>query len=127
MASRDPGCRLNWSLLAGIGRVESNHGRYGGAQIGQDGTVRPADLGPRLDGTGGVGVVRDTDHGRYDGDPLYDRAVGPMQFIPGTWRGYGADGNGDGVADPQNLDDAALAAARYLCAGGGDLSTQLGR
>ena len=28
----------------------------------------------------------------------------------------GADGNGDGIKDPQNIDDASLAAARYLCA-----------
>ena len=36
----------------------------------------------------------------------------------------GCDGNGDGVADPQNIEDAALAAGRYLCAGGRDLSRQ---
>jgi membrane-bound lytic murein transglycosylase B len=47
-----------------------------------------------------------------------------MQFIPATWRLWGADGNGDGVANPQNVDDAALAAGRYLCAGGRDLSRQ---
>jgi len=44
-----------------------------------------------------------------------------MQFIPGTWARSGVDGNGDGVADPNNLFDAALTAGRYLCAGGGDL------
>ena len=37
----------------------------------------------------------------------------------GTW---GGDGDGDGVADPQDLDDAAYAAGRYLCADGGDLA-----
>jgi membrane-bound lytic murein transglycosylase B len=77
--------------------------------------------GPALSG-GAFSAIRDTDGGRYDGDPVWDRAVGPMQFIPGTWRIWGADGNGDGVADPQNIEDAALAAAGYLCSGGRDLS-----
>jgi hypothetical protein len=45
-----------------------------------------------------------------------------MQFIPSTWSRWGADGNGDGRADPDNVFDAALAAGRYLCAGGRDLS-----
>jgi hypothetical protein len=78
-------------------------------------------LGPRLTG-GPYAVVRDTDGGAYDGDPVYDRAVGPMQFIPSTWAHWGADGNGDGRDDPDNVFDAALAAGRYLCAGGRDLS-----
>ena len=69
-----------------------------------------------------LSAIRDTDGGRYDGDSVWDRAAGPMQFIPGTWRLWGADGNGDGVRDPQNVEDAALAAANYLCAGGRDLS-----
>ena len=51
-------------------------------------------------------------------DRVWDRAVGPMQFIPGTWRRHARDGDGDEVADPHNLYDAALSAARYLCAGG---------
>ena len=127
MAGRAPGCHLSWSLLAGIGRVESNHGRFGGAVVGADGRVSPPIYGPLLDGSGGYPAIADTDGGRWDGNAQFDRAVGPMQFIPGTWAIYGADGNGDGVADPQNVDDAALAAARYLCAGGGDLSTQAGR
>jgi membrane-bound lytic murein transglycosylase B len=38
-----------------------------------------------------------------------------MQFIPSTWALFAADGNGDGVADPQQIDDAALATASYLC------------
>ncbi len=45
-----------------------------------------------------------------------------MQFIPGTWRSWGADGNGDGRKDPHNIHDAALAAGRYLCAGDRDLT-----
>jgi len=79
-----------------------------------------------LDGAGDVAAIVDTDGGALDGDPLWDRAVGPLQFLPSTWDTYGADGDGDGVAEPQDLDDAAVAAGRYLCAAGGDLSTGAG-
>jgi membrane-bound lytic murein transglycosylase B len=49
-----------------------------------------------------------------------------MQFIPSTWRKWASDGNGDGLGDPQQIDDAALAAARYLCAGGRDMASPAG-
>lgn len=127
MSVADPSCRLDWSLLAGIGKVESHHGRFGGRQPRTDGSIHPPILGIALDGRPGVALITDTDGGRLDFDATYDRAVGPMQFIPGTWAGFGADGNGDGVVDPHNLYDAALAAARYLCAGAGDLSQPLDR
>ncbi|WP_238783653.1 hypothetical protein [Streptomyces monomycini] len=45
-----------------------------------------------------------------------------MQFIPSTWGSWGADGDGDGVKDPNNMFDAALGTARYLCAGDRDVS-----
>jgi hypothetical protein len=115
-------CGLHWSVLAAIGRVESNHGRFGGTRVLGDGTVLPAIRGLQLDGRAGIATIRDTDGGRLDGDSEYDRAIGPMQFIPTTWQRYAADGNGDGRADPDNLYDAALVAARYLCADGADLS-----
>ena len=124
----DPGCHLQWSLLAGIGRVESNHGRFGGSGIAGDGRVVPPILGVRLDGhLSASAVIHDSDNGRYDGDPLYDRAVGPMQFLPGTWAIFGANADHDGRRDPQDFDDAAYGAARYLCAGGSDTSTRNGR
>lgn len=119
----DGDCRLSWATLAGIGRVESDHGRLGRADLDADGVPRPSIIGVALDGTGAVREIRDTDGGRLDGDPTYDRAVGPMQFLPTTWARYGADGNGDGVRDPHQLDDAALAAARYLCADGRDTAS----
>jgi membrane-bound lytic murein transglycosylase B len=118
-----PVCRLSWSTLAGIGRVESDHGRFGGASVNADGVARPRIVGIPLDGSAGVREIRDTDGGRLDGDAAFDRAVGPMQFLPGTWARYGADGNADGVRDPHQLDDAALAAARYLCDGGRDTAS----
>jgi hypothetical protein len=126
-ATTMPTCHIGWSVLAGIGRVESDHGRFGGAVIGTDGKVRPGIHGIRLDGSGGTAAIRDTDGGVLDGDRMWDRAVGPMQFLPGTWRAYAVDGDGDGVADPQDVDDAAATAARYLCGGGDDLSTVTGR
>jgi membrane-bound lytic murein transglycosylase B len=121
-----PACHLSWATLAGIGRVESNHGRFGGARLRDDGRPSKPIIGVPLDGSSGVKAIGDTDHGRYDGDPAVDRAVGPMQFIPSTWRKWGADANLDGIGDPQQIDDAALAAGRYLCAGGRDLATPKG-
>jgi len=108
-------CSIPWWLLAGIGRVESNHGRFAGATLDDQGVSHPAIIGIALDGHGPVAAIRDTDDGRWDGDTVWDRAVGPMQFIPSTWAWAGRDGDGDGVASPNDLDDAALAAAGYLC------------
>lgn len=122
LSQTTPGCRLRWTTLAAIGHVESNHGRTQGATIGPDGVARPSIIGLPLDGKGGRKLIADTDQGRLDGDTTYDRAVGPMQFIPTTWQQSGVDGNGDGVKDPHNIDDAALAAAQYLCRGGRDLT-----
>ncbi len=51
-------------------------------------------------------------------------AQGPMQFMPGTWRAYGVDGDGDGIADINNAVDAIHGAANYL-AKHGSLDTSL--
>lgn len=119
----DPACRLSWVTLAGIGRVESDHGRFGGANLRPDGTPSPPIIGVALNGVGAVARIGDSDGGALDGDTRHDRAVGPMQFIPSTWRRHAADGNGDGNADPQQIDDAALAASRYLCFGGRNMAS----
>lgn len=120
-------CRIDWELIAAIGMVESNHGRFGGSALDQLGVARPAIIGPELDGAGDVARVVDTDKGLYDHDTAFDRAVGPMQFLPGTWNTINADGDGDKRRDPQDIDDAALASGAYLCAGGEDLSTEPGQ
>ncbi|UGB35902.1 lytic murein transglycosylase [Microbacterium sp. cx-55] len=115
--AEQPGCGIGWNTIAGIAAIESDHGRHGGAVLGADGYSTPTIRGAALDGRG-VAAIPDTDGGAWDGDAVWDRAVGPLQFIPATWSTWGADGNGDGAADPNQIDDAALAAARYLCASG---------
>ena len=106
--------------------MESNHGRFAGAVLRTDGRSTPPIIGIALDGTRSA-LIRDTDGGRLDGDQVYDRAVGPTQFIPSTWKTYASDGDGDGNSDPLDIDDAAAATAKYLCAAGGDLSTVAGQ
>ncbi|MFD2840457.1 lytic transglycosylase domain-containing protein [Populibacterium corticicola] len=121
LAEENPSCGIGWNTLAAIGEVESHHGGIDGNVLLPDGHPRVRIIGVALSGEG-VARIRDTDGGVLDDDPEWDRAVGPMQFIPATWSQWAADGNGDGVRDPQQIDDAVLAAARYLCFAGGDLS-----
>ncbi|CAN5408168.1 lytic murein transglycosylase [soil metagenome] len=117
MSRAMPACGVSWNLLAGIGRIESMHAN-GGATDTRGTAVRPI-YGPTLDGTlpGNEVIVQSNQAGRV----TYARALGPMQFLPGTWSRYASDGDGDGESDPQNVYDAALAAARYLCSGGMNL------
>ncbi|WP_371556725.1 lytic transglycosylase domain-containing protein [Streptomyces longwoodensis] len=121
LTASKPGCNLPWQLLAAIGQVESGQAR--GGRVTADGTTVSPILGPVLNGVG-FAHIKDTDHGAYDGDATYDRAIGPLQFIPSTWAWAGRDGNGDGKADPNNVYDAALAAGHYLCRNGWDLSVE---
>jgi membrane-bound lytic murein transglycosylase B len=125
MTTERPFCGIGWNTLAAIGLVESEHGTLHGGSIGEDGRALPRIVGIALDGSG-VDAITDTDDGALDGDAVWDRAVGPMQFIPSTWRSHGADGDGDGRRDPDSIDDASLAAARYLCTAGDDLTTDGG-
>jgi membrane-bound lytic murein transglycosylase B len=110
------GCQVGWRVLAAIGKVESDHGRVGEERtLDRDGTISPPIRGASLDGTAGRQAIHDTDGGLLDGDALWDRAMGPLQFIPTTWSELGRDGNRDGRADPDNLYDAALTAVAHLC------------
>jgi len=122
----NPDCHLAWTTLAGIGEVESHHGTYGGAVIAPNGDVTPPIRGVRLDGSNGNLEIVATDGDQPDGDPDYARAMGPMQFIPETWKLYGVDAHNDGIISPDNIDDAALSAAGYLCWRGKNLATPRG-
>ncbi|MCW2799861.1 MAG: hypothetical protein JWQ70_1333 [Aeromicrobium sp.] len=126
LGQADAACKLPWNLVAAIGRVESNHGRSDGNSLSADGVAKPGIYGVLLDGRDGRAKINDTDDGAIDRNSVYDRAVGPMQFIPATWKSVGVDADNDGMKNPQDIDDAATAAGIYLCAGVGDLSTQNG-
>ncbi|WP_309711951.1 lytic murein transglycosylase [Pseudolysinimonas sp.] len=114
-AASMPECGLSWNTIAGIGATESDHGRHGGSEVGSDGTVSPPIYGVPLAGGEGIEHIPDSDGGALDGDSEFDRAVGPFQLIPQTWRNWHTDASGDGVEDPHNIDDAAMATANYLC------------
>jgi hypothetical protein len=115
MVGEDPACDLRWPDIAGVARVESDNGTFGGDDVGPTGEEAFPIIGIALDGTNGTAVVHDTDGGALDHDTVYDRAVGPLQILPSSWRHSGVDGNGDGRADPQNMYDAAATAAVLLC------------
>ncbi len=107
LQGQQPGCHMPWWLVAGIGKVESDHADNGAVDR-QGNTLMPI-LGPALNGSGDFAAISAPGGG-------WTRAEGPMQFLPSTWQEWGGDGN------PNNVNDAALAAGRYLCAGGRDLS-----
>src|SRR3954462_40854 len=125
--SADKSCNIPWELIAAIGRVESDHGRYGGNTLTENGVSKPGIYGIVLNGKNGTQAINDTDGGQLDHDTVFDRAVGPMQFIPSTWQVVKVDADGDGQRNPQDLDDAALATAVYLCSGKDNLSNRSGQ
>lgn len=112
----EPGCHLSWVTVAGLGRIESDHGRFHGAGVRADGEVTPPIVGVPLDGTDGNATI-------VGAGGAYSQALGPLQFLPTTWARWGTDTHGTGHADINNIDDAAVTAARYLCADGHDLAT----
>ncbi len=120
-----PTCGLGWTTLAAIGYVESDHAQHGGAVLADDGYVSPPIYGASLDGES-TAHIPDSDAGAIDGDKKFDRAVGPMQLIPQTWRNWHIDGSGDGVEDPQNIDDSVVATSNYLCRASGDMKSESG-
>jgi hypothetical protein len=79
---------LDWAILAGIGKLECDHGRDPDPSCTHEGAVNQAGAG------------------------------GPMQFLASTWRVYGVDGDGDGRVDRWDPADAIFGAANYLRASG---------
>jgi hypothetical protein len=79
---------LDWAILAGIGKVECNHGRDPAPSCTREGAVNSAGAG------------------------------GPMQFLASTWSEYGVDADGDGPPDRWDPADAIYGAANYLRASG---------
>ena len=126
LAEAAPSCELEWSLLAAIGQVESGHGERSGSSLGARGVSRPAIIGPAIDAPVRGDRLPDTDAGELDGRADQDRAVGPMQLLPGVWAAAAVDGDGDGRRDPQDIDDAALGAGVLLCASAPELGSSAG-
>jgi len=79
---------IDWAILAGIGKVECDHGRDTDPSCTREGATNSAGAG------------------------------GPMQFIASTWATYGVDADGDGRADRWDPVDAIYAAANFLAHAG---------
>ncbi len=116
---------LPWTVLAGIGKVESDHGRFAGSRVEANGDVAPPILGPLLDGqtAGTIAIPLPAAGSPWHNHPSFDRALGPMQFLTGTFQQFGIDGNADGIATPHNAIDAIYSAARYLCDADGEVAS----
>jgi membrane-bound lytic murein transglycosylase B len=125
IAKANPSCGLSWNTLAAVGWVESHNGELHGRTLSATGEETPALYGVALDGNG-YALIPDSDGGKIDGDATGDRAVGPMQFVPNSWRNWHTDANGDGVEDVQNIFDSSMAAGHYLCRAGTNLDTMSG-
>ncbi|MFZ1925189.1 MAG: lytic transglycosylase domain-containing protein [Solirubrobacteraceae bacterium] len=79
---------LDWAILAGIGKVECDHGRDPDPSCTKEGAVNSAGAG------------------------------GPAQFLASTWSEYGVDADGKGSPDRWDPTDAIYAMANYLHASG---------
>jgi hypothetical protein len=112
---------LDWTMLAAIGAVETNHGRHAGASLDPaTGEAQPWIFGPRLDGTHGTAAIPIRDRAGWWGlTGPWQQAVGPMQFLADTFDAHVVDGDHDGATNPHDIDDAAATAATYLCASTG--------
>lgn len=110
---------LRWQLVAAIGQIESGHGTYGGAVVDADsGEATPRIFGPPLDGTNGTQRLPVGEWIGWWGLPgPWEQAVGPMQFRAPTFNRWAVDADGDGEANPHDIDDAAVTAANFLCQG----------
>jgi membrane-bound lytic murein transglycosylase B len=126
VAGEQPQCGIGWNTLAAIGSVESEHGTIGGSTLKDDGVSIPLIVGPALAPGSGFAAIRPTrQYAGLHGNRHWDHALGPMQFIGSTWARWGSDGDADATSNPFDVDDAALSAARYLCASWRPLTRQV--
>ena len=121
-------CGIDWALLAGIGREESDHGRFAGARLQPGRHVHARASSARRS----TGAHRSTSRRLPTASPSTATPSTPTRSArcsssrrPG--RATASTPNGDGKADIFNINDAALGAARYLCANGGNLRTPAGQ
>ncbi len=126
LAAVDTTCGLDAELLAAIGRVETDHGRYAAWKLGPRARMFPLLIGAPVPDPAAA-ALPDTDGGAVDRDPLADHPVGPFQILPSTWQQVAVDGDSDGLRSPGDLDDAALAVGIVLCTSEQDLATPEGR
>ncbi len=116
---------LRWELVAAIGEVESGHGTFGGSALDDAGEATPWIFGPPLDGSNGTQRIEIGSWIDWWGlAGPFEQAVGPMQFRAPTFDAWAIDADGDGVANPHDIDDAAIAAARYLCGAGDEITDE---
>ena len=120
LESAVPDCHLGWTTLAGIGEVESQHGQAGGAVLDRDRAVDPADRRSAVGRRGTVGAGRGRHRRRRvrrrpELRPRHGTAADAARPCGACTRSTRDD---DGIQDPYDIDDAALAVGRLLCAGG---------
>lgn len=113
----DGGCAVGWPTIAAIAQIASDHGRADGSTVGEDGVTTVPLRGLHVLDLPPV-IVPDTDAGATDGDPINDVAVGPMQIMPSRWEQFSEAAEPGTRPNPDNVDDAALTAARIICAAG---------
>jgi len=106
LREEQPGCHLSWVTLAGIGKASSDHGRFGGGSLDAEGRATTALRAVPLTGAAG--------------EAAREARIGPMQLTQAEWQ------RADVQGDPQDIDDAAIAAGRTLCSGGTDLQAGQG-
>jgi cell wall-associated NlpC family hydrolase len=107
---------LPWQVVAAIGFIESDHGE--GRVDPVTGNTDPPILGPALDGSAGNMAIPATPASTANtGDPVWDHAVGPMQFLTSTFDAWAVDASADPTPTPNNAFDAIANAGRFLCNG----------
>ena len=114
----DGRCEVPAALLAGIGRIMSNHGRAEGSQLQTGGLTSD-----RLVGLAGSPTA-DVDGGQIDLSPVTDSRVGPLQVLPGQWLEFLPVGAIE--SSPDWIYSSAIVTGRVLCSAGKGLKSNEG-